>query len=216
MMDMEWWYELRKYIPNALTILRFLLVPFYILLFLYDAHFWAYVLFLVASITDYVDGRLARRWKATTEFGKYSDPLADKLIVLSAYFLLALKVKWLYISPIWVVLIAFRDFYVTAVRTISQSLLKKSFPTLFFARLKTFLQMFTLNIIYIFFLILYYLQHIPMNYTIFEVSKHFNIPLPILLIPLILTILVVIVTVISGIQYAFVFGHIWKEHKEGK
>jgi CDP-diacylglycerol--glycerol-3-phosphate 3-phosphatidyltransferase len=78
-------------LPNALTIARFLLIPAFVVL-LADAqggHDWTSgILFGVAGITDQVDGWLARRWRVESEFGKYADPLADRLMIDAAVILL--------------------------------------------------------------------------------------------------------------------------------
>ena len=78
-------------LPNALTIMRFALVPaFLVVLALADGgHSWpAGIIFGVAGVTDQVDGWLARRWRAESEFGKYADPLADRLMINAAVVLL--------------------------------------------------------------------------------------------------------------------------------
>ena len=80
--------KMYKHIPNALTILRFLLVPVFVyMLFICpcpNSALISLIIFVVASLTDYVDGFLARRWKVISDFGKIMDPLADKLLVLTA------------------------------------------------------------------------------------------------------------------------------------
>jgi CDP-diacylglycerol--glycerol-3-phosphate 3-phosphatidyltransferase len=81
-------------LPNALTILRFGLIPLFVVLVL-DAeggHSWpAAIVFGVAGITDQIDGYLARRWHVESEFGKYADPLADRLMIDAAIVLLWLE-----------------------------------------------------------------------------------------------------------------------------
>jgi CDP-diacylglycerol--glycerol-3-phosphate 3-phosphatidyltransferase len=78
-------------LPNALTVARFALIPVFVVLVL-DAesgHSWpAAVVFGVAGITDQVDGYLARRWRVESDFGKYADPLADRLMIDAAIVLL--------------------------------------------------------------------------------------------------------------------------------
>jgi CDP-diacylglycerol--glycerol-3-phosphate 3-phosphatidyltransferase len=78
-------------LPNALTIARFALIPVFVVLVL-DAeggHSWpAAIVFGVAGITDQIDGYLARRWRVESEFGKYADPLADRLMIDAAIVLL--------------------------------------------------------------------------------------------------------------------------------
>ncbi len=71
-------------IPNVLTMLRLALVPVFIILFFNDQKIAALVVFCAASLTDLLDGYLARRLNQITDFGKLFDPLADKLMVLSA------------------------------------------------------------------------------------------------------------------------------------
>ena len=71
-------------LPNKLTILRILLIPVCIVLIALKWHFPAAVVFAVASITDFLDGYLARRDNLVTNFGKFADPVADKLLVLTA------------------------------------------------------------------------------------------------------------------------------------
>jgi CDP-diacylglycerol--glycerol-3-phosphate 3-phosphatidyltransferase len=78
-------------LPNALTLLRFGLIPVFIVLVLQaeGGHSWAAALvFGLAGITDQVDGYLARRWHVESEFGKYADPLADRLMIDAAIVLL--------------------------------------------------------------------------------------------------------------------------------
>lgn len=81
-------------LPNALTILRFGLIPVFVLLVLgaEGGQSWAAALvFGVAGITDQIDGYLARRWHVESEFGKYADPLADRLMIDAAIVLLWLE-----------------------------------------------------------------------------------------------------------------------------
>lgn len=90
----------RAQLPNALTIARFLLIPVYIALILAsDGGFsWpAAIVFGVAGVTDQVDGYLARRWHVESAFGKFADPLADRLMIDAAVILLihAGRLPWL-------------------------------------------------------------------------------------------------------------------------
>ncbi len=78
-------------LPNALTVLRLVLVPVFIVLMLQadDGYSWtAGILFALAAITDQIDGWLARRWHVESEFGKVADPLADRLMIDAAIILL--------------------------------------------------------------------------------------------------------------------------------
>jgi CDP-diacylglycerol--glycerol-3-phosphate 3-phosphatidyltransferase len=83
-----------RQIPNALTILRFALVPVFVVLMVEasDGHSWpAGIVFGAAAVTDQIDGALARRWHVESEFGKYADPLADRLMIDAAVLLLFLS-----------------------------------------------------------------------------------------------------------------------------
>lgn len=76
-------------LPNKLTILRILMIPFFVVFLLYDitgsADKWiALILFCTASLTDMLDGQIARKNNLVTNFGKFMDPLADKLLVCTA------------------------------------------------------------------------------------------------------------------------------------
>ena len=76
-------------LPNKLTVARVVLIPFFVFFLLNDAmnpnfKWIALVLFIVASLTDLLDGKIARKYNLVTDFGKFMDPLADKLLVCSA------------------------------------------------------------------------------------------------------------------------------------
>ena len=79
--------------PNKLTVARMILVPFLVLFMLTDLggeanRYIALAIFVVASVTDWFDGKLARKYNLVTNFGKFMDPLADKLLVCSAWFVI--------------------------------------------------------------------------------------------------------------------------------
>lgn len=108
-------------LPNKLTILRVLMIPFFVFFMLIDR--WGYtgrlvalVLFVVASFTDYLDGHIARKHNLVTNFGKFMDPLADKLLVCSA---LICFVE-LHELPAWIViLIMAREFIISGFRLVA-------------------------------------------------------------------------------------------------
>lgn len=88
------WVEVRRHIPNALTILRFAAIPVFAWLFLDagdDAAWGAGIFFAAAALTDQLDGYLARRWHVESAFGKVADPLADRLMIVVAVILLWLE-----------------------------------------------------------------------------------------------------------------------------
>lgn len=104
--------------PNKLTLLRVVLVPFFMICALYLNHYAALVLFVLAFFTDMLDGSLARKNNQVTNFGKIMDPLADKLLVTAA--LLCLAEKGL-ISPWISVIILAREFIVSGIRMAAAS-----------------------------------------------------------------------------------------------
>ncbi len=105
-------------IANTLTLLRIALTPVFILFLFYDhpyAKLWALIVFLVASITDALDGYFARKHDQVTKQGIFLDPLADKILVLSALISFAV----LEVIPYWMVgLIVFRDMFITGLRVV--------------------------------------------------------------------------------------------------
>ena len=112
------WKEDGKFemLPNVLTIGRILLTPLFILCLFYESP-WskaaALAIFIIASITDAFDGHIARKRNLVTRTGEFLDPLADKILVVSAFISFALLGK----IPFWmVVLIVFRDLFVTGLR----------------------------------------------------------------------------------------------------
>ena len=97
--------------PNLITIGRILLVPVTIWLLISEAFGWALAVFLIAGISDGIDGYLARRFSSQTELGAYLDPIADKLLLVSVFAALGI-VK---ILPAWlVILVITRDLLIVA------------------------------------------------------------------------------------------------------
>ena len=107
-------------LPNRLTMLRIILIPVFLVFVLVETiplhYLWALAVFLAACFTDMLDGRIARSRGLVTDFGKLMDPLADKLLVMSAL------VAFIPVAgvPVWVVvLILGREFMVTSLRLIA-------------------------------------------------------------------------------------------------
>ena len=92
-----------KHIPNALTILRFILIPFIIVYIFKDQYMEAFVFLTISGLTDVLDGIIARKFNFITNFGKLIDPLADKTTQISILVVLALKD----IIPMWILVIVF-------------------------------------------------------------------------------------------------------------
>ena len=109
-------------LPNKLTIIRVCLIPFFVAALLFDhgnnytMRIVANVLFIVASLTDLFDGKIARKYNLVTNFGKFMDPLADKLLVCSALICL-IELGQL---PAWVVIIIIsREFFISVFRLVA-------------------------------------------------------------------------------------------------
>lgn len=108
-------------LPNKLTLFRVVLIPFFVLFLLapYFEEYGNYIavaIFIVASITDFLDGKIARKYNLVTNFGKFMDPLADKLLVCSALICLI----QLELIPAWVVIIIIaREFIISGFRLVA-------------------------------------------------------------------------------------------------
>ena len=105
-------------LPNKLTIARMIAVPFFIAAYLLGYFPAALVIFIAASITDALDGKIARARNLVTNFGKIMDPLADKILVYSA---LCLFIESEIIRAWMLILILAREFIVAGMRTVAAS-----------------------------------------------------------------------------------------------
>ncbi|WKZ56289.1 MAG: CDP-diacylglycerol--glycerol-3-phosphate 3-phosphatidyltransferase [Bdellovibrionota bacterium] len=120
--------SLRARIPNLLTYLRLALIPVFVLLMIDPTPGMvrlALFVFIIAAITDSLDGFVARRWGAVSNYGKLLDPLADKILVMAALVMLVAQRSDLYGEP-WVpgwmvVLVLAREIWVTGVRGVAAS-----------------------------------------------------------------------------------------------
>ncbi len=120
-----------RHLPNKITILRIILIPIFIFLLLYNFSgeivllgsrkidtniFMATIILIIAAITDFLDGYLARKYNLVTNIGKFLDPLADKLLVCSAFIVMI----ELNLIPSWfVVCVITREFAVTGLRMLA-------------------------------------------------------------------------------------------------
>lgn len=148
-------------LPNKLTVIRILLIPLFMLVLLLPldwgsimvagtsipvTQFIGAVIFACASITDFADGQIARRNKLVTNFGKFADPLADKMIVMTAFVILVQMGK----VPAWVAaIIVCRELAVTGLRLIvvenDGEVIAAKMP----GKIKTFTQMFSIIFLYL-------------------------------------------------------------------
>jgi cardiolipin synthase len=88
-------------LPNLLTIVRILMIPLFVYLLVYGYTRWALGTFVVAGLTDALDGAIARMWHQQTTLGRYLDPMADKMLLTAAFVALAV-LSWI---PFWVLII---------------------------------------------------------------------------------------------------------------
>lgn len=179
-------------LPNQLTVFRIILIPVFILL-LSVPYAWqslnvtgvmlplnwllAAIVFAVASITDFLDGQIARRQHLVTNFGKFADPLADKLLVMTALIFLT----GFNVVPAWMTaVIVIRELAVTGLRTLIVENNGKVLAAQMPGKIKTFSQMFA-----IFFL---YLKDVPFTAIGLPIGE-------------ILLWIAVIFTIYSGVDY---------------
>lgn len=173
-------------LPNKLTIIRIILTP--VFLFLFTAQFiphnyvFALIVFIIASVTDFADGHIARKNNIVTNFGKIADPIADKILTTAA--LLVLMEMELCNS--WIVLIILaREFTVSAIRIVAASQ-GAVIPANIFGKIKTASQMiFTIFI----------LSCIMFSYESVFTIPNFNIVSQCLLW------ITAVLTIISGVIY---------------
>lgn len=109
-------------LPNKLTVLRVIMIPFFVAALLYDGganqnmRYVAAAIFIIASLTDMLDGKIARKYNLVTNFGKFMDPLADKLLVCSALICM-IELREL---PAWMVIIIIsREFIISGFRLVA-------------------------------------------------------------------------------------------------
>lgn len=113
-------------LPNKLSVLRMIMVPIFVVVMMLPFEPWSSIigvaLFIIASLTDMLDGKIARKYNLITDFGKFIDPLADKFMVIGA--LLVILYKYETIRPvfIWaVIIVIFRELAVTSIRLVASS-----------------------------------------------------------------------------------------------
>jgi len=132
--------------PNKLTLSRIIISPIFMSFFIAENAYsraFGFFLYLVAALTDIADGHYARKYGIVTGFGKFMDPLADKILVATAFIALV----YLHLARPWMVmLIIAREFFVTGLRTIAAYKGLMITPT-FLAKTKTVIQMTTITFI---------------------------------------------------------------------
>ena len=180
--------------PNQLSILRIVLAPAFLYLFLSENHFYkklSLIVFFIAVTTDWYDGWHARRYGQISKAGIFLDPLADKILTSIAF----IGFYKMGLMPLWmVILIVIRDITITLLRSIQEAN-GKTLRTSFIAKTKTFIQM-----TYIFLIV------ILVCALSFEISESLKIQISEFLysdINFYLMLSVTILTIYTGISYFF-------------
>ena len=143
-------------LPNKLTIFRILLVPVMVIIHLLNIQntflgvpisYWILnIIFIIASYTDHLDGKLARKNNQITAFGKFADPLADKILVLTAMLILVEDGN----LPAWIpIIVIFREFVVSGYRLIAVEKGGKVIAASIWGKLKTVTQMIAIILMFI-------------------------------------------------------------------
>ena len=140
-------------LPNRLTILRILLVPVYVMCVLYIKDpmvcgFISVMVFVATGATDFLDGSIARKHNLITNFGKFMDPVADKILVFAAFLTLAVRVTALQSLLVWTSVIVFlRELMVTSLRLVCASSGGGVVAASFFGKAKTLVQDATISFV---------------------------------------------------------------------
>ena len=125
---------------NKITILRMVLVPVFMALMLIDndaSRMWALAVFVIASASDWLDGYIARNYNQVSDFGKFMDPLADKVLTTAAFLLLFDRIWY---APVAIMLILTREFMVAGLR-MNASANGTVIAASMFGKIKTVVQM---------------------------------------------------------------------------
>jgi cardiolipin synthase (CMP-forming) len=132
---------------NQLTILRMVFIPIFVILLVYDNLGWAFAIYILAGVTDGLDGLMARWLKQKTSLGAYLDPIADKLLLTTSFVALSIKGMGLpNLIPLWLTIIVIsRDvILVASVLIIVISTGHRSFPPSIYGKATTCLQIITI------------------------------------------------------------------------
>lgn len=179
-------------LANKLTMFRVIVVPFFVFFMCFSAmpyrFLFALIIFALASITDMLDGKVARKYNMVTDFGKFLDPLADKILVAAAL-VCFVELEW---TSAWVVFIILaREFVVSGIRLVAASSDKKKvIPANIWGKLKTAVTMVAIAVILILAVLMYDFKIIGGDF-------------PAQLIRDILMYLSAALTLISGIIYCY-------------
>jgi len=179
-------------LPNSLTVLRIILIPLFAVLLLIrvpGGDYWAAAVFLLAALTDSLDGFLARRWKQITKLGIILDPIADKLLITAALISLVELDR----IPAWMVIVILgREYAVTGLRAYKaeEGIV---IPAGLLGKMKTFIQV------------------VAVLFAILQPVYILYVDLP---IHMWLMYLAVVVTLVSGVEYFFKFLRLTEEFQK--
>lgn len=185
-------------LANKLTMFRVVLVPFFLAAMSVDVipmrFLWALVIFILASITDMLDGKIARKYNMVTNFGKFLDPLADKILVAGAL-ICFVELGW---TRAWIVaVIMMREFAVSGVRLAASTSEKKTvIAANIWGKLKTAFTMIAIIAV----LLMYILADFG---VICDLGGQKGFEFPIRIITDVLMYITLALTVISGVKYIY-------------
>ena len=172
-----------RYLPNILSFSRIIITPFFIFLMSKSAIYYkilSFCIFSICSLSDFLDGYLAKKYNNISTLGKYIDPLADKILIISGFSVL--HIIYPNVIELWMVaLIFFRDIFVMLLRNYLIKN-KKFLQTSFYAKLKTIFQIIVIHVFLLF--------HIY-NPTYLIEYNHFYL----------LMIATVVITILSALPY---------------
>ena len=170
-----------NYFIQFLTYFRIFIAPvIFILITLFDAYEWALILFLLASISDYWDGFLARKYNLESMIGEVIDPIADKILALFLILALCIELSSVFIGMVGGLMLA-REFWVAALRDLdARQGTSDSTKVTFLAKFKTSIQLFTFS---------FYLIGLSLNSSLILFISNF------------LLFLALIITIQTGLSY---------------
>ncbi|MDP8233804.1 MAG: CDP-diacylglycerol--glycerol-3-phosphate 3-phosphatidyltransferase [Candidatus Saelkia tenebricola] len=187
-------------LPNILTVSRIMLAGIFLFLLLFmpfeGAHFIALLVFFVASLTDYFDGKIARWQKSTSVIGAFLDPLADKVLIVGA-FLAFIELR---LIPAWmVVVILAREFLITGLRLVASGF-GKSIPASKIAKHKTVSQM---VVIYLVLLFLCFKDYAVLQNHVSQIQ----------VLIFVFMYITIFITIVSGAMYFYANRYVFKRKR---
>ena len=186
-------------LPNKLTVLRLLLVPVFVVVMLISNALWASItglcLFIIASLTDMLDGKIARKYNLITDFGKFLDPLADKFMVIGAGLVILYKSLTAGTAKLFCIvffcamlIVVFRELAVTSMRLVVSSSANVVIPANMLGKIKTCTQIACIIVCIV----------EPVLYSFLPNTENLQTILP---ASIALSALMTVFTLLSGINY---------------